>query len=204
MTFILILIILALAAALIVKKTKKQIVVLDGSAITDARIVEFINCNLFDKVLLPKFIINEFANKKERKSDIEKLKQNKKIEVVNDNYGNLQSENFKILKLARDRKAKIITANFELNKMALVNGIEIINLNDIYESLKPIVLPGYKLSVFLVKEGKEQNQAVGYLEDGSTVVVENAKRAIGTRNNVVITSIMQTSTNKLIFAKIEA
>jgi uncharacterized protein YacL len=201
----LIAIIAVLTIMLIVKRKKSYyVVVLDTSAITDVRIVEFINCNLFDKVLLPKFIINEFENKKERKSDIEKLKQNKKVEIINNNYSNLQSENFKILKLARARKAKIITANFELNKMALVNGIEVINLNDIYESLKPIVLPGYKLSVFLVKEGKEQNQAVGYLEDGSTVVVENAKRAIGTRNNVIITSIMQTSTNKLIFAKIEA
>ncbi|MDD5022221.1 MAG: hypothetical protein PHR82_08870 [Endomicrobiaceae bacterium] len=204
MTLALIVIIVVLGAVLILKKQKNQVVVLDSSAITDARIVEFINCNLFDKVILPKFIINELENKKDKKSDIEKLKQNKKVEVVNNNYSTLQSENFKILKLAQEKKAKIITANFELNKMALVKGIEVINLNDIYESLKPIVLPGYKLSVFLVKEGKEQNQAIGYLEDGATVVVENGKRAIGTRNNVVITSIMQTSTNKLIFAKIEA
>jgi hypothetical protein len=135
--------------------------------------------------------------------DIEKLKNNKKVEIINNNYSNLQSENFKILKLAKEKKAKIITKNFELNKMAIVKGVEVINLNDIYESLKPIILPGHSLSVFLVKEGKEQNQAVGYLEDGTTVVVENAKRAIGTRNNVVITSIMQTSTNRLVFAKIE-
>lgn len=199
----LIAVIVVLATIIILKKQKMQVVVLDSSAITDARIVEFINCNLFDKVILPKFIINVLENQKEKKEDIEKLKQNKRVEIVNNNYSNLQSENFKILKLAQEKKAKIITTNFELNKMALVKGIEVINLNDIYESLKPIVLPGYKVSVFLVKEGKEQNQAVGYLEDGTTVVVENAKRAIGTRNNVVITSIMQTSTNRLVFAKIE-
>ena len=199
----LIVVIVVLATILILKKPKTQAVVLDSSAILDIRIVEFINCNLFDKVILPKFIVNELENQKDKKTDIEKLKQNKRVEVINNNYSNLQSENFKIIKLAQEKKAKIITTNFELNKMALVRGIEVINLNDIYESLKPIVLPGHSLSVFLVKEGKEQNQAVGYLEDGTTVVVENAKRAIGTRNNVVITSIMQTSTNRLVFAKIE-
>jgi len=203
MTLVLIAVIVVLGVVLILKKQKNQIVVLDSSAVTDVRIVEFINCNLFDKVILPKFIIKELENQKDKKTDIEKLKQNKRVEVVNNNYSTLQSENFKILKLAQEKKAKIITANFELNKMALVKGIEVINLNDVYESLKPIVLPGYKVSVFLVKEGKEQNQAVGYLEDGTTVVVENAKRAIGSRNNVVITSIMQTSTNRLVFAKIE-
>lgn len=199
----LIAVIVVLITILIFKKQKTQVVVLDSSAILDIRIVEFINCNLFDKVILPEFIIKELENQKDKKTDIEKLKQNKRVEVLNNNYSTLQSQNFKILKLAQDKKAKIITTNFELNKMALVRGIEVINLNDIYESLKPIVLPGHSLSVFLVKEGKEQNQAVGYLEDGTTVVVENAKRAIGTRNNVVITSIMQTSTNRLVFAKIE-
>lgn len=203
MTIALIGIILILAVMLIIKKQKTQIVILDSSAVTDVRIVEFIDCNLFDKVILPKFIIKELENKKDKKTDIEKLKQNKRVEVINNNYSNLQSDNFKILKLAQEKKAKIITTNFELNKMAIVKGIDVINLNDIYESLKPVILPGHALSVFLVKEGKEQNQAVGYLEDGTTVVVENAKRAIGTRNNVVITSIMQTSTNRLVFAKIE-
>lgn len=203
MIVVLIAVIAVLATIIVFKKQKMQVVVLDSSAITDARIVEFINCNLFDKVILPKFIIKELENQKDKKTDIEKLKQNKRVEIVNNNYSNLQSEKFKIIKLAQEKKAKIITTNFELNKMAAVKGIEVINLNDIYESLKPIVLPGYKVSVFLVKEGKEQNQAVGYLEDGTTVVVENAKRAIGTRNNVVITSIMQTSTNRLVFAKIE-
>jgi uncharacterized protein YacL len=175
MTLALIVIIVVLVTVLVLKKQKKQIVVLDSSVVTDVRIVEFINCNLFDKVLLPKFIIKELENQKDKKTDIEKLKQNKRVEVVNNNYSTLQSENLKILKLAQEKKAKIITTNFELNKMALVKGIEVINLNDIYESLKPIVLPGYKVSVFLVKEGKEQNQAIGYLEDGTTVVVENAK-----------------------------
>ncbi|GAB1402155.1 TRAM domain-containing protein [Elusimicrobiota bacterium] len=203
MTFILIGIILILAVMLFIKKQKELVVILDSSAVTDIRIVEFIDCNLFDKVILPKFIIKELENQKDKKTDIEKLKNNKRVEIINNNYSNLQSENFKILKLAKEKKAKIITKNFELNKMAIVKGVEVINLNDIYESLKPIILPGHSLSVFLVKEGKEQNQAVGYLEDGTTVVVENAKRAIGTRNNVVITSIMQTSTNRLVFAKIE-
>ena len=127
MTFVLIGVILILAVMLLVKKQKAQVVILDRSAVTDVRIVEFIDCNLFDKVILPKFIVKELENKKDKKTDIEKLKQNKKVEVMNNNYSNLQSENFKILKLAQEKKAKIITTNFELNKMAIVKGIDVIN-----------------------------------------------------------------------------
>lgn len=203
MIFVLILIVLCLIVLIVLKKQKNNYVVLDTSAVSDIRIAEFVNCNLFDKVLLPRFVIDGLTKQKNKKSDIEKLKQNKNVEIINKDYRHIQNENFRIIKLAAEKKAKIVTADFELNKMAQLKGVKVINLNDIYESLKPVILPGYKVCVFLVKEGKEQNQAIGYLDDGSTVVVENAKKLIGSKNNVTVTSVMQSSNNKMVFAKIE-
>ena len=203
MTIVLGIIVLILAAVLFLRKTKKQTVIFDSSALSDCRISEFINCNLFEKIIIPLFVIKNFEKNKNVKQTVEKLKQNKNVEIINKDYRHIQDENFRIIKLAADKKAKIVTADFELNKMAQLKGVKVINLNDIYESLKPIILPGYKVCIFLVKEGKEQNQAIGYLDDGSTVVVENAKKLIGSKNTVTVTSVMQSSNNKMVFAKIE-
>jgi uncharacterized protein YacL len=107
-----------------------------------------------------------------------------------------------MIKLAKSLNAKIITLNFNLNKMSVMQGIKVVDLNDMYERLKPTVLPGHKITIFLVKEGRDKNQAIGFLDDGTTVVVENGRNFVGKRVNIKITSMLHSSDNKMLFGKI--
>lgn len=191
------------------KNKKGQIAILDVSAVKDERIIDFIDSNLFQKFLLPRFVLREIETQLETTPDkniennIEKLKRNNKISILYKNYFKIQSTDFKILKLSKDLKMKIITTNFNLSKMASIKNIKVVDINDLYERLKPTVLPGYKISVFLVKEGKDKNQAIGFLDDGTTVVAEDGKNFIGKKVNLKIASILHSSSNKMLFGKIE-
>lgn len=203
-------VVLSLLLFLLIQKTKRtKSVILDINAIYDARIADIINSNLFEHYILPKFVIKEIESQTENvknkiaEKNLEIIKKNKKVKVLYKNYFNLKSIEFKIIKLAKDLNAKIITTNFDLTKSGIMQNIKVIDINDLYERLKPIVLPGYSISIFLVKEGKERQQAIGFLEDGTTVIVEHAKNFIGKRVNVEITSSLHSSTNKMLFAKIQ-
>ena len=203
-------VVLSLLLFLLIQKTKRtKSVILDINAIYDARIADIINSNLFEHYILPKFVIKEIESQTENvknkiaEKNLDIIKKNKKVKVLYKNYFNLKSVEFKIIKLAKDLNAKIITTNFDLTKSGIMQNIKVIDINDLYERLKPIVLPGYSISIFLVKEGKERQQAIGFLEDGTTVIVEHAKNFIGKRVNVEITSSLHSSTNKMLFAKIQ-
>jgi len=190
------------------KKQKSQVAILDISSISDERITDFINYSFFPKIILPKFIIDESekllktGNNRSLDNNIKKLKENNKVIISYKNYIDIKEPDFKIIRLARSLKAKIITTDFNLKKIATIHGIKVVNINDLYECLKPIILPGYKISVFLAKEGKEKNQAVGFFDDGTTVVAENGRTFIGKKVNLTITSILQTSSNKMLFGQI--
>ena len=103
--------------------------------------------------------------------------------------------------LAKTLDAKIITNDFNLNKVAELQGVAVLNVNELANSLKPVVLPGEALRVFILKEGKEQNQGVAYLEDGTMVVVENGRKLIGKNAGVAVTSVLQTTAGRMIFTK---
>ena len=202
-------VVLSLLLFLLIQKIKRaKSVILDINAVYDARITDIINSNLFEHYILPKFVIKEIEEQTKNiknkivEKNLESIKKNKKVKVLYKNYFNLKSVEFKIIKLAKDLNAKIITTNFDLTKSGIIQNIKVIDINDLYERLKPIVLPGYSISIFLVKEGKERNQAIGFLEDGTTVVVEHAKSFIGKRVNVEITSSLHSSTNKMLFARL--
>ena len=105
--------------------------------------------------------------------------------------------------LARQTSSKILTNDFNLNKVAQLRGVEVLNINELANSLKPVILPGESMKIFILKEGKEPNQGVGYLDDGTMVVVDNAKRLIGKTVDVVITSVLQTTAGKMIFGKFD-
>lgn len=202
--------ILSIILFLLIQNLKKsKYIILDTSVISDARIVDIINSNLFEKFILPRFVIKDIEEKIERtknkvlETNLEKIKENKKVKVLYKNYFNIKSTEIKTIKLAKSIKAKIMTNNFDLTKSSIMQNIKIIDINDLHERLKPIVLPGYIISVFLVKEGKEKQQAIGFLEDGTTVIVDYAKSFIGKRVNIEITSSLHSSTNKILFAKLQ-
>ena len=187
---------------------RKDFALLDTTVIGDSRIIDFINSNLYQQFLLPGFVIKEIEKQieslqdKQLENNLDKIKQNKKVKILYKNYFNIKSSDFKIIKLAKTLDAKIVTVNFNLNKISVMQGIKVVDLNDLYERLKPTVLPGHKITIFLVKEGKEKNQAIGFLDDGTTVVAENGKNFIGKRVVLKITSMLHSSDNKMLFGRI--
>jgi uncharacterized protein YacL len=109
----------------------------------------------------------------------------------------------KLVKLAKLLEAKILTVDFNLNRVATIQGIKVLNINELANALKPVVFPGEEMQIKLIKEGKEHNQAVGYLDDGTMVVVEDARRLIGQEVRAVVTSVLQTQAGRMIFTRLE-
>jgi uncharacterized protein YacL len=107
----------------------------------------------------------------------------------------------KLIELAKVYEGKIVTNDFNLNKVAQLQGVEVLNINELANALKPIVLPGETMKVFILKEGKEYNQGVAYLDDGTMVVVDNARKMIGKNIDISVTSVLQTTAGKMIFGK---
>ena len=200
---------LAVLFFLLIKRIKtKDVVLLDTSVVKDSRVIDVINSNLYQRFLLPRFVVREIDTQIEKVKDkrleenLESIKQNKKVKILYRNYNKIKSSEYKMIKLAKDLKAKILTVDFSLNKMSAIEGIKVIDLNDMYERLKPTILPGHKITIFLVKEGRDKNQAIGFLDDGTTVVVEKGKNFVGKRVNLKITSMLHSSNNKMLFGKI--
>ncbi len=138
-----------------------------------------------------------------RIADIERLQKsaNLTIQIVEDDFPAVREVDLKLIELAKLYEGKIITNDFNLNKVAQLQGVEVLNINELANSLKPIVLPGETMRVFILKEGKEYNQGVAYLDDGTMVVVDNARKMIGKTIDVSVTSVLQTTAGKMIFGK---
>ena len=122
---------------------------------------------------------------------------------MTDDFEDVSEVDSKLVKLAREKNLKIITNDYNLNKVAELQGISVLNLNDLVGAVKPAVIPGEQLFVQLIKQGREENQGVAYLEDGTMIVVENGSREIGHEVPVIITSVLQNSVGRMIFAKLE-
>jgi len=125
------------------------------------------------------------------------------ILLTDEDYADVPDVDAKLLRLAKDANATIITNDFNLNKLAGIQGIKVLNINELANAIKPVVMSGEEMNVFLVKEGKEQNQAVAYLDDGTMIVVENGKQFIGSSVIIVVTSVLQTVAGRMIFAKVK-
>ena len=122
--------------------------------------------------------------------------------VISDvDFPQIKEVDMKLIELARTLVGKIVTQDLNLNKVAQVRGVEVLNLNELTQALKPVVLPGEMMSVFIMKEGKEFNQGVAYLDDGTMVVVDNARSRIGRSLDVVVTSVLQTTAGRMIFGR---
>ncbi|MFA5779895.1 MAG: PIN domain-containing protein [Elusimicrobiota bacterium] len=200
------------------KKRQEDLKILDTSAIIDGRILDIIETNFVTGVIVvPEFVVSELqtladsadSTKRQRGRRgldlLNKIRQNLvvPVKIFEKDYSDITQTDAKILKLAEDLKAKIITTDFNLNKVASVHGVVVLNVNELAGVIKPALLPGEVLNIYLMKEGKEKKQAVAYLEDGTMVVVENGRSHLGKKVEVTVTNVLQTSTGRMIFAQMK-
>ncbi len=195
---------------------RKRYRILDTSVIIDGRIADICETGFLDGTLVvPQFVLKELQlvadsadstkrNRGRRGLDIlQKIQKMSGVDVtISDmDFPDVREVDLKLIELARALQGKIVTNDFNLNKVAQLRGVDVLNINELANSLKPVVLPGEILKVFILKEGKEYNQGVAYLDDGTMVVVDNARRMIGKTIDVVVTSVLQTTAGKMIFGR---
>jgi len=195
---------------------RKRHRVLDTSVIIDGRIADICETGFMDgTIVVPQFVLRELQmvadssdsmkrNRGRRGLDIlQKIQKMAGVEVtISDmDFPDVREVDLKLIELARALHGKIVTNDFNLNKVAQLRGVEVLNINELANALKPVVLPGEVMKVFILKEGKEYNQGVAYLDDGTMVVVDNARRMIGRTIDVVVTSVLQTTAGKMIFGR---
>jgi uncharacterized protein YacL len=196
--------------------SRRRYKVLDTSVIIDGRIADICETGFVDGTLvIPQFVLKELQlvadssdsmkrNRGRRGLDIlQKIQKMSGLDVmVSDvDFPDVREVDLKLIELARSLEGKIVTNDFNLNKVAQLRGVEVLNINELANSLKPVVLPGELMKVFVLKEGKEYNQGVAYLDDGTMVVVDNARKSIGRTIDIVVTSVLQTTAGKMIFGR---
>ncbi len=200
------------------KSAKHQFKILDTSVIIDGRIADIAETGFLDGTLvIPQFVLRELQmvadsadsmkrNRGRRGLDIlqriQKMVQ-LNIQILEDDFPNVREVDMKLIELAKVYNCKIVTNDFNLNKVAQLHGVEVLNINELANALKPIVLPGEAMRVFILKEGKEFNQGVAYLDDGTMVVVDNAKKMISKTIDITVTSVLQTTAGKMIFGRFD-
>ena len=189
--------------------------VLDTSAIIDGRIADIYAAGFVEgPLILPQFVLDELRhiadssdplrrNRGRRGLDVlARLQQElgAEVQILTDHEGGGEVDT-RLVRLAQRLGARIVTNDFNLNKVAALQGVEVLNINDLANALKPVVLPGEDMEVQIMREGKEPGQGVGYLDDGTMIVVEEGKRHIGSTIPVTVTSVLQTSAGRMIFAR---
>lgn len=200
------------------RSTRRMPKVLDTSVIIDGRIADICEAHFMDGVLLiPQFVLRELqfvadsadGLKRQRgRRGLEVLQRIQKmphleVEIADDDFPAVADVDLKLIELAKRYDGKIVTNDYNLNKVASLQGIEILNVNQLANSLKPVVLPGETMRVFILREGKEYNQGVAYLDDGTMVVVDGARRMINKTIDITVTSVHQTTAGKMIFGRID-
>ncbi|MFA5500571.1 MAG: TRAM domain-containing protein [Candidatus Omnitrophota bacterium] len=197
---------------------REDIVLLDTSVIIDGRIADILDTKFVEgRIVIPRFVLRELQqiadsqdalkrNRGRRGLDIlNRLQKNSKLNVriQEEDFPDIKDVDAKLVKMAQLFGAKVVTNDFNLNKIAELQGVTVLNINELANALRPVVLPGETMEVRISKEGKEYNQGVGYLDDGTMVVVDNTRHLIGQVAKVVVTSVLQTSAGRMIFAKLE-
>jgi uncharacterized protein YacL len=200
------------------RPTRKSAKVLDTSVIIDGRIADIAEAGFIDGMMVvPEFVLRELqivadstdGSKRQRgRRGLDMLQRmqsnaNVQVQIVPDDFPSIREVDLKLLELAKKWEAKVVTNDFNLNKVAHLHHVAVLNINDLANALKPVVLPGEKMNVLILKEGKEYNQGVGYLDDGTMVVVDHARKMIGKAVEISVTSVLQTASGKMIFGKVE-
>jgi uncharacterized protein YacL len=192
--------------------------ILDTSVIIDGRIADISDTGFLDGTLvIPQFVLRELQmvadsadsmkrNRGRRGLDILQRIQKMthlNVQILEDDFPHVREVDMKLIELAKMYDCKIVTNDFNLNKVAQLHGVDVLNINELANALKPVVLPGETMRVFILKEGKEFNQGVAYLDDGTMVVVDNAKRLISKTIDIGVTSVLQTTAGKMIFGRFD-
>ncbi|MBX3267762.1 MAG: TRAM domain-containing protein [Acidobacteria bacterium] len=191
--------------------------VLDTSVIIDGRIADIAETGfLGGSLVIPNFILTELqqvadsadSSKRQRGRRgldmLQRLRSNTKLDVqiIETDFPSVKEVDLKLIELAKSLDAIIVTNDFNLNKVAQLRGVAVLNINELANALKPVVLPGEAMRVFVLKEGKEYNQGVAYLDDGTMVVIDNARKLIGKTADIAVTSVLQTTAGKMIFGRL--
>jgi len=196
---------------------KDAVMILDTSAIIDGRIFDICQTKFIEgRFIIPRFVLKELQQLSDSQDSLKRNRGRRGLDILNklkaanvpfkihdEDVVEAHGVDEKLVALAKVLGAKIMTNDFNLNKIAEIQGVSILNINDLAAALRPVVLPGETMDVRLIKEGKEHNQAIGYLDDGTMVVVDNAKRQVGNNQRVLVTSVLQTAAGRMIFAKLE-
>lgn len=189
----------------------------DTSVIIDGRISDICTSGFIEGTLLvPRFVLHELQHIADSEEDLRRAKGRRgldilkelqrddsrvKLEIIDDDPREVREVDIKLVHLARQLQAKILTNDFNLNKVAQIEGVQVLNINDLANALKPAVLPDEKMEVKIIKEGKEANQGVGYLDDGTMIVVDSGRIHMGKKVEVVVTSVLQTAAGRMIFTR---
>jgi uncharacterized protein YacL len=192
--------------------------ILDTSVIIDGRIADIADTGFIDGTLaIPQFVLRELQlvadsadslkrNRGRRGLDVLQRLQKTSgvaVQILEDDFPNVREVDMKLIELGKMYGCKIVTNDFNLNKVAQLQGVDVLNINELANALKPVVLPGETMRVFVLKEGKEYNQGVAYLDDGTMVVVDNARRMISKTIDISVTSVLQTTAGKMIFGRFD-
>jgi len=198
---------------------KEEIIILDTSVIIDGRIADICHTKFIEgKFVIPRFVLKELQQIADSADPIKRNRGRRGLDMLNkirklghmevrvheEDFPELQDVDTKLIKLGKQINAKVFTNDYNLNKIAELQGVTVLNINELANALKPVVLPGELMEVKIIKEGKEYNQAVAYLDDGTMVVVDNARHLIGQSIRVIVTSVLQTAAGRMIFAKLES
>src|SRR3989442_1680313 len=208
----------ALGGILTDKASRRDLKILDTSVIIDGRIADVAETGfLTGSLIIPQFILRELqqvadspdSSKRQRGRRgldmLNRLQNNSSldIQIVENDFPSVREVDLKLIELGKQLgDAVIVTNDFNLNKVAQLRGVNVLNINELANALRPVVLPGEAMRVFILKEGKEYNQGVAYLDDGTMVVVDNARRLIGKNADIAVTSVLQTTAGKMIFGRI--
>lgn len=192
--------------------------IIDTSVIIDGRIADVMEAGFLDGVMvIPQFVLRELQmvadssdslkrNRGRRGLDVlQRIQKMPKlnIQIVEDDFPQVKEVDLKLIELAKMYDCKIVTNDFNLNKVAQLHGVRVLNINELANAMRPVVLPGELMRVFILKEGKEQNQGVAYLDDGTMVVVDNARKVISKTIDIAVTSVLQTTAGKMIFGRFD-
>ncbi|MCI4625635.1 MAG: TRAM domain-containing protein [Candidatus Magnetoovum sp. WYHC-5] len=198
------------------QSAEENLKLLDTSAIIDGRIADVCDTGFMEGAfVVPQFILQELQHIADSSDSMKRSRGRRgldilhkiqklsgiTVKIIDDDFPKIKEVDSKLVALAKMLNGKIITNDFNLNKVAQLHDVQVLNINDLSNALKPVVLPGEMMKVFIIKEGKESNQGVAYTDDGTMVVVENARKQIGRNVDVVVTSVLQTTAGRLIFSK---
>ena len=192
--------------------------ILDTSVIIDGRIADVCEAGFLEGTfIIPQFVLYEIQHIADLQDPVRKTRGRRgleilhrlqmqtriKVKIVDIDFPKLKDVDSKLIALAKSLQGKVVTNDYNLNKVAELQGISVLNLNELATALKPAILPGEQLSIRIVKDGKEYGQGVGYLDDGTMVVVDDSKKLMGKTVDVVVTSLLQTTSGRMIFAKLK-